>query len=159
MESDTPKADDRWTVRGIPETVREEARNAARRADLTVAEWLIRAIRAYVAAEYAELNGAAEVFPPDRRVSDAVSDRPSLDDIARALQLAQMISRMRRRRNVSRAVLRLATARLEGYLSEAPAPASDEAADQPPSSRSGPLLIRADSPDSASTPHPHADAP
>ena len=167
MESDTPKADDRWTVRGIPETVRDDARKAAKRADLTVAEWLIRAIRGHIAAEYAEQQAvAAEIVGPDRKpmtlygeMSDTVSANGRLDDIARALQIGQMIARLRNRRGFSRELLREAQAALVRHLSADPASASDAAADRTPSPQRAPLRIAANGPDTPTSSPSHDPAP
>lgn len=161
--------DDRWTIRGIPEADRKAASLAAGRADVTIADWMARAIRAYVAAEAAEQRAvAAEIFAPGRHqgpalyngVSDTESDKPTkLDDIARALQLGQMIARLRNRRGCSRALLREAQAALVRELSVSPAPAAAAAADRPPSSQLSPLRISQDPPDTDASSHGHVPAP
>ncbi len=91
--SDAPAdAPDRWTIRGVGDAERRDALAAAQRADISVGELLNRAIRAYVAAEREPVVG--EVLAPGAR---HVLPALSLDDIARAVEIAARIAEIRGR--------------------------------------------------------------
>ncbi len=88
--SDAPAdAPDRWTIRGVGDAERRDAIAAAQRRDVPIGVWLSEAIRAHLAAEREPVVG--EVLPPAVRTLPALS----LDDIARAVEIAARIAEIR----------------------------------------------------------------
>ena len=79
-------SDGKWTVRGMNEADRAAALAAAKRDSKPVALWLGEAIRAYVAGERVEVM-------PGRAL--AVIEPPALEDIARAVEIAERIATLR----------------------------------------------------------------
>lgn len=64
------KSDDRWTVRGVRPDVRHAATAAADRADLSIGEWLNRAITRAIQADRAESRAPVPVGPPPSDTAD-----------------------------------------------------------------------------------------
>lgn len=85
--ADTP---DRWTIRGVGEIERRDALAAAQRRDVPIGVWLSEAIRAHLAAEREPVTG--EVLAPQRALPAL-----SLEDIARAVEIAGRIAEIRGR--------------------------------------------------------------
>ena len=108
---DEPSDDGPWTIRNMPGPDRDAAVAAARRAGVTVATWLAQAIRAHVGAEREPIG---EVMTTGAMVLHQ-SPPLSLEDLARAVEIAARIGEIRGRE--PRKLLAAVTRRLEERLS------------------------------------------
>jgi hypothetical protein len=81
-----------WTVKGIAPEERNAAIAAADREDLTIGEWLTRAIRTQVKADHQSDRLPVALDPPSRK-ADTRSDRQAdLVDLERMVALAQTLA-------------------------------------------------------------------
>jgi hypothetical protein len=109
---DEPSYDGPWTIRNMPGPDRDAAVAAARRAGVTVATWLAEAIRAHVAREREPVG---DVVAPGALVPHVGMPALSLEDLARAVEIAARIREIRGRE--PRRLLAAVTRRLEERLS------------------------------------------
>lgn len=100
-----------WAVRNMDKASRLMAAEAARRAGMPLAEWLRRAIRAYVAAEREEDALEGEVMPPGQIVMLESPGTLSIAELGRAIEIAARIAELR-----GKAVPRAVTARASRIL-------------------------------------------
>ena len=106
----------RWTVRGVEKREITMAMRAAKRRKCGVGEWLSEAIRAHVATERKPAKGV-EVLPPASSPGALVRHTLpplSLDDIARAVEIAERIKAIQGR--APRRLLTMATRLLADRL-------------------------------------------
>ncbi len=86
--TDADKADERWTVRGVPERYRDAAAKAAQRSKMKVGAWLCEAIDAAIQAEREPIDISSP--PPVSAVADDSAD--VLDRIERAVSSAVLLA-------------------------------------------------------------------
>lgn len=122
QESDPPRAipqDGPWGLKFISGTDRQMATEAAKRAKMTIGEWLGEAIRAKVADERdADFSGDTPgytVLAPGQ-VADPAPGALSVREIGEAVDIAQKIAILRQRERPPRAMLLAAQRLLAGRL-------------------------------------------
>jgi hypothetical protein len=98
--SEKPLVDGPWTISPMSGSDRALATAAARRAGLTIGEWLGEAIRAKVAAEReANAMPAGEIMPPQGQRLMVVEPQPepplSIAELGQALALAEKVAELR----------------------------------------------------------------
>jgi hypothetical protein len=108
-----------WGLKHIAGSDRQLATDAAKRAKLTIGEWLGEAIRAKVEDERADYAGDTEgytVLAPGQTLLPAPDSGLSVREIGEAVEIAQRIAILRQRERTPRAMLLAAQRLLAGRL-------------------------------------------
>jgi hypothetical protein len=132
--------EDRWVIRNVEDTVRDAAVEAARRADMTVANWIGLAVAEKIARERevvleGEVVNLFDVSEPaaagdlnqDRSVHMLIEPMqpPSIDEIGCAVDVAEKIARLSGRK-LPRRIAARANALLLRRLSLLPPPSRSD---------------------------------